>query len=138
MIQRCTNHNNKSYHNYGGREITVCKEWRKFENFLEDMGEPPKGYQIDRINNNEGYYQANCRWATRKQQQRNTRNNHLISYKGKIQCLSAWAEKIGIPYGTLKSRFYCNWSIEKALTTPVKKYKKYKRKKNGNRNKIAQ
>ncbi|MEK0337174.1 MAG: hypothetical protein QQN41_07060, partial [Nitrosopumilus sp.] len=52
MIQRCTNHNNKSYHNYGGRGIMVCKRWMKFKNFLEDMGEPPKGYQIDRINNN--------------------------------------------------------------------------------------
>jgi hypothetical protein len=73
MIQRCTNPNDKDYHYYGGRGITVYKRWLRFENFLKDMGERPEGYTIDRINNNKGYYKLNCRWATRSEQQKNKR-----------------------------------------------------------------
>ena len=67
MIQRCINPNHPSHSNYGGRGITVCERWEKFENFLEDMGEHPGiGYSIDRIDNSKGYCKENCRWATRK------------------------------------------------------------------------
>lgn len=73
MIQRCNNEKNKSFHNYGGRGIKVCKRWLKFENFLEDMGEPPKGLSIERINNDKGYSLQNCKWATPKEQANNKR-----------------------------------------------------------------
>jgi hypothetical protein len=122
MITRCTNPKNKSYSRYGGRGIKVCQRWRKFENFLEDMGEMPEGHQIDRINNNLGYCPENCRWATRTEQMRNTKRNHLITFRGKTQCLSAWAEKFNIKVQTLESRINkLGWSIEKSLTTPVGK-----------------
>lgn len=127
MIQRCTNPNDKRYKNYGGRGITVCKRWRNsFEKFLEDMGEPPtKEHSIDRINNNGNYCKSNCRWVTRKEQNRNKRNNRLITYKGKTQCLIEWAEEYNINYDTLWCRIYkYGWPIEKALTTPVKKRRK--------------
>ncbi len=124
VIQRCANSNNKDYHNYGGRGITMCKRWLKFENFLEDMGEPPAGKSIDRIDNNKGYYKSNCRWATRKQQNRNKRNNRLITFNGKTQCLPAWAEETGINIRTLWSRINRGWSTEKTLTTPVRRKKK--------------
>lgn len=125
MIQRCTNPNFKQYKDYGGRGITVCERWNKFENFLEDMEEAPKGLQLDRINNNKEYYKENCRWATKKQQHRNTRKNHLETYDGKIQCIAAWAEKFNINTSTLISRInILGWSIKKALTTPVRKCKR--------------
>lgn len=62
FVARCTNPNHRSWKNYGGRGITVCEEWRAFENFYRDMssGYAP-GLQIDRINNNAGYYKENCR-----------------------------------------------------------------------------
>lgn len=124
VIQRCTNPNNRHYHNYGGRKINVCKRWLKFDNFLEDMGEPLEGLLLDRINNNKGYYKSNCRWATRKQQNRNTRKNHLKTYGGRTQCIAAWAEEYGMKYMTLWQRIRkLDWSIEKALTTPVKQRK---------------
>lgn len=75
MIQRCSNPNNHKYSLYGGRGITVCWEWTDFANFYRDMGDPPRGYSIDRINNNGNYEAANCRWATAKQQANNTRRN---------------------------------------------------------------
>lgn len=74
MIQRCTNPKHPKWKDYGGRGIKVCKRWRKFENFLADMGlRPSPELSLDRKNNNKGYYKSNCRWATAKEQQANTR-----------------------------------------------------------------
>ncbi len=125
IVQRCTNPNNSRYKDYGGRGITVCERWMKFKNFLEDMGESPKGYQIDRIDNNKEYCKSNCQWVTSKTNNRNKRNNHLEIFNGKTQCLSAWAEEFNINPDTLRYRVVkLNWSIEKALMTPVGKHKK--------------
>lgn len=136
MIERCTNPKNKSYKNYGGREnpITVCERWsnknpKGFKNFLEDMGECPNRLTLDRINNNLGYFKENCKWSSRKEQARNTRQNHIISFDNKIECLTDMAEKYEINRGTLSSRINrYGWSIKRALTTPVRKHKKYKNK----------
>ena len=122
MLQRCNNPNFPDYFNYGGRGIKVCDNWLEFENFLKDMGECPSGYQIDRINNDGDYCKENCRWATRKEQNRNKRNVRLISFKNKRQCLHAWAEEYGFNPKTLWHRLYTlKWSIKKALTTPTKR-----------------
>lgn len=114
MIQRCCNPNNPNYHRYGGRGVSVCTEWRNsFETFLRDMGQPPTGYSIDRIDNEGPYSRANCRWATEKQQQRNKRSNRLITSNGKTQSLAAWSEETGIDYLTLHSRLKRHWPIER-------------------------
>lgn len=120
--QRCTNPKVECYKNYGGRGITICERWLKFENFLKDIGKRPgKQYSIDRIDNNLGYYKNNCRWATKKEQQRNMRSNLMITFNNKIQCLTDWATEYKIPYTTLWHRLYkFNWSVEKALTTPAR------------------
>lgn len=76
MIERCHRETHNSYHNYGGRGITVCQRWREsFFNFLEDMGEKPEGMSIERIDNDQGYSKANCKWSTWKEQCRNKRNS---------------------------------------------------------------
>jgi hypothetical protein len=73
MVQRCTNPNNADYDNYGGRGITVCEDWYSFENFFADMGVPPPGLTLDRIDNDGNYEPSNCRWATYSVQLQNRR-----------------------------------------------------------------
>jgi hypothetical protein len=116
MRQRCTHPFARSYKNYGGRGITVCKRWRKFENFLKDMGVRPPGKTIERINNDAGYTKANCRWATRAEQSVNRRNNRLLTFRNKTQPMSVWAKELNIRYQTVFNRKKLGWSDERALS----------------------
>lgn len=113
---RCLNTNYKRFKDYGGRGITVCDRWLKFDNFLEDMGEVPNGRSIDRIDNNKGYYKENCRWATPKEQSSNTRDTVFLTYKNETLSVIQWSRKIGINAGTLRDRIHRGWSIEKTLS----------------------
>lgn len=123
MIGRCNNPNRKDYHYYGGRGIRVCDRWRNsFKNFLVDMGHPPTDkHTLDRINNNKGYCTENCRWATMKEQCRNRRNNRLVTYQGKTQTLTDWAEETKIAYDTLRARLNRGWSTERTLSKLTRK-----------------
>ena len=118
--RRCYTKGFKQYADYGGRGITVCDRWMKFENFLGDMGKRPVGMSLDRIDNNKGYSKENCRWATEFEQKRNTRRNRWITFNGETKCLQDWADGIGIKANTLINRLNrSNWPLEKALTTPA-------------------
>lgn len=78
MIQRCYNPDSASYSHYGARGIKVCESWLEFDGFYEDMFSSwSKGLEIDRIDNNSGYWPDNCRWATRSQNCQNTRSTKL-------------------------------------------------------------
>lgn len=115
MKVRCTNSSAPNYGNYGGRGISVCDRWMDFKNFLADMGERPPGTTLDRIDNDGNYTPENCRWADDVTQHRNTRANVNLTYKGKTQCLAAWADELGIRRNTLQKRIAKGWSIQSAL-----------------------
>jgi len=74
MRERCYYPTHPRYIDYGGRGVLVCDRWRQFDAFLEDMGVRPDGMTLDRIDVNDHYYPANCRWATPLQQRWNRRN----------------------------------------------------------------
>ena len=124
MRNRCFNSNNKSFAYYGGRGISVCDEWNEFLNF--EKWAIRNGFEenltLDRIDVNGNYEPKNCRWISQKEQMRNTRSNHLLAYNGYTKTMAEWAEVTGIPYSTLKQRINkYNYSVEKALTKPLKK-----------------
>lgn len=129
MKQRCHDPNHISYKWYGGRTskpIIVCDRWENsVENFFKDVSKLPHfgevGYTLDRIDVNGDYEPNNVRWATQKQQSNNKRNNRLITYNGKNQTISQWADEFGINYQTICSRLKRGWDIEKVLTTPIMK-----------------
>ena len=74
MIQRCENPNYLGYKNYGGRGIKVCERWHSFENFYADVGDRPEDKTLDRWPDNDGDYEpTNWRWATRHEQNLNSR-----------------------------------------------------------------
>lgn len=120
MLKRCQNPNSPNFNDYGGRGITVCERWQKFENFLEDMGEKPEGLTLERIDNNKGYYKENCRWATRKEQANNTRKNIRLTYNGKTQSVIQWAKEMGMSQNVIYYRISSGWPVEKTLTTHLK------------------
>lgn len=96
--RRCYNKNEKAFINYGGRGISICEEWRNdFKSFYNWA--IANGYQenltIDRIDVNGNYEPINCRWTDMKTQQRNRRNNHLVTFNGETKCIAEWAEILG-------------------------------------------
>jgi hypothetical protein len=119
MKYRCHSAKHPSHHRYGGRGITVCERWHKFENFLQDMGERPEGMEIGRKDNDGGYFKGNCRWETPAQNSRNTSKNLILTFDGKSMCLTEWSEVCGIGTTTIKQRLLRGWSIQKSLTQPV-------------------
>lgn len=126
MIQRCINPNNRAYYNYGGRGITVCKEWLySFLNFKRDNPGWKSGLTLERTDNEKGYYKENCKWVTPKEQARNRRDNLYVEYNGEKRLLVELCEEHNMPYGLVYERIYrYNWSIEKALTTSTRKKRK--------------
>lgn len=119
--QRCLDKNSVSYHNYGGRGVTICDRWREdFAAFLADMGPAPsRRHTVEREDNDKGYEPGNCRWATRGEQSRNKRDNRLLTFKGKTQTVTDWAAELGINKSTLFHRLDGGWSAEQALTAAV-------------------
>ena len=115
MRDRCLNKNDPSYKNYGGRGVSICKEWNSFPNFLADMGHKPKGMTIDRINSDGNYEPSNCRWATPLEQANNRRTVIFLEYKGIRQSLADWARQLGIPRTTLYMRYLSNKSVAQIL-----------------------
>jgi hypothetical protein len=92
MVYRCRNPKSKWYPDYGGRGISVCKQWLSFKNFLADMGERPDGMTLERVDNNKGYSPANCRWATRSEQNKNRRLTATVQFYSNGQFVGTFNE----------------------------------------------
>lgn len=118
MKERCNNPNNKRYARYGARGIKVCEEWNSFENFYKwsiENGWSPE-MTIDRIDNDKGYSPENCRYVTRKVQNRNYSKNHNITYKGETMCLADWADRFGINRATILYRIKAGKTLDEVFS----------------------
>lgn len=123
MLGRCTQPSNPSYRHYKKLGITVCERWRKFENFLADMGARPDNTSLDRIDSTRNYEPRNCRWATKREQSNNRSDNRHFTYKGREYTLAELARATGADYGLLRSRLcrspHLQWTVEGAVETPT-------------------
>ena len=121
MKARCHNPNDPAFNHYGARGITVCDSWfNDFHAFLADMGKAPSAnHSIDRIDNNKGYSQDNCRWATKSEQNRNTRRTKMITHNGITKPLADWSDIVGLDQGLIWCRLLMGWSDSEAVSTPV-------------------
>lgn len=105
MKWRCLNPRNAAYKHYGGRGITICKRWHKFENFLEDMGKKPSAkHSLDRIDNNGNYEPGNCRWVTQAVQTRNTRRAIRLEVENIEMTLGVACRRYGISYTNISHK----------------------------------
>lgn len=119
MWARCTDKSHRYYADYGGRGIAVCKRWEKFDHFLVDMGVRPEGKTLNRINNNKGYNKANCKWSTWVEQHCNRRDNHMVTFRGRMQPIAAWAREYGLRYSTVLMRLSRGWAPHRAFTVKI-------------------
>jgi hypothetical protein len=122
MRRRCRDPNATGYKNYGDRGIKVCSEWEDFSVFrawaLETGWKP--GLTIERKKNHLGYSPENCEWTDRRHQNRNRRNNRLVTAWGETKCLAAWAdnERCQVSASALWKRLNRDWSVEDAISLP--------------------
>ena len=117
MRYRCNNPKKWQYKHYGARGVRVCERWESFPAFVEDMGERPPGYTLDRIDVNGNYEPSNCRWATQAEQMRNASSANLLTHNGETLCLTDWSIKTGISISGLRHRIALGWTVEEILTT---------------------
>ncbi len=118
MMKRCSDPTHPGYHNYGGRGIKVCDAWHDFPTFYRDRCPRPSAlHTLDRIDNDGDYSPENTRWATRKQQSNNRRDNHLITHEGLTLSVTAWSERLGISVGCIVKREKNGWKTSDILST---------------------
>lgn len=129
MKQRCVYKKHNRYHNYGAKGIKICDEWLNdyaaFRDWALVNGYDEKAKRgectLDRIDVDGDYEPSNCRWVSMKEQNVNKSSNHKLTYNGETRTLKEWADACGIAYSTIMSRLRYGWSIERALTYPVRK-----------------
>ena len=117
MKSRCENKGHQAYKFYGGRGIKVCESWHDFEVFYKDMGDPPNGMTLDRIDTTGSYCKENCRWADWHTQCNNKRSS--VRYNG--ESAKEASLRLGGSEDLVSNRIYLGWKKEDAFTRPVKK-----------------
>lgn len=124
MKNRCLNPNYSRYKDYGGRGIDISPTFMDFRKFYEwsISNGYQNGLQIDRINNNLGYSETNCRWVTPKINMRNKRDNRMIKAFGQTKTLSEWCEIFNMGSKTITHRIdKQGMAPEIALSTKTRK-----------------
>lgn len=125
MIKRCNISTTLDHEYYGGRGITVCERWRRFENFLLDMGQRPDGMTIERIDVNGNYEPSNCKWIPSNQQSDNTRRSFRITIDGAVRPLAVVCRERGLNRRRVYQRIaVLGWEVERAITEPARRQRR--------------
>jgi len=124
LRSRCNDKGYRYYHRYGGRGISICKDWTGrdgFKNFLREMGKKPTtAHSIDRIDNDGNYEPSNCKWATQKEQANNSTNIVMVDIGNGRQKLRDALEEYGVEPRTYYNRVHSQgWEIKRAIITPL-------------------
>ena len=122
---RCTNPRNKAYKNYGARGIQF--KFTSFDHFLQEMGIAPPRTTLERCDNDGHYEPGNCRWANATEQANNKRNNRRLTAFGRTRTLARWATELNISYYVVARRLALGWTIDDALTKPVRTLRRNRR-----------
>lgn len=123
MRRRCNNEKDAYYYNYGGRGITVCEKWQNnFKAFVEDMGERPQGFSLERLDNNKGYSPENCKWASRQEQQRNQRRSIKVVIEGKEYLAIDLSAKHNVKVDTIVRRAALGYSFNAVIANSNETY----------------
>lgn len=127
MLRRCYDQRDKRYLNYGGRGIRVCASWLAdravYYEWVFTNGWKP-GLSIERNNVNAGYSPENCSIIPMAAQQNNTTRSHRVEWNGETHTISEWARILGFPKQALQHRFTRNWTVEQAMTQPLRYWPK--------------
>ena len=121
MKARCYNQSCASYGNYGGRGITICKEWNNFETFANwalNSGYSPD-LTIDRIDNDSGYSPENCRWVSMAVQASNRRNNRRITFNSESLTVTQWGRKLGGSDSLIWNRLRRGWPPDRLIISQI-------------------
>lgn len=125
MRRRCLSKDSADYKRYGGRGIKICEEWNVYETFLKDMGRrPTKSHSIDRIDNDGDYTPKNCKWSTKKEQNRNRRSNRKLTIDGVTKLIVEWAEASGVRPINITNRLKLGWTPKEAVFTKERSCRK--------------
>lgn len=119
MRARCSSRRTPNFDRYGGRGIRVCERWLEcFQNFYADMGDPPEGKTLDRIDVNGNYEPTNCRWITPSEQMLNRRCTKRYLFQGHMLTLKEMSDLTGVKTVTLAYRLYQGWPDEQVGSKP--------------------
>jgi hypothetical protein len=124
ILKRCYNPKFKHYQYYGGKGVSVCKEWIGESGFINfRVWSMMNGYKddltLDRINGDGNYEPNNCRWVSMKVQNNNKKNNHFITINGETKTITQWSEEYNLEKGVLQKRIRSGWE-ESELLKPSK------------------
>ena len=121
MRRKCLNRKHYQFRLHGGRGVKVCARWDTFEGFLSDMGKAPGRMVLARKDLAQDFGPDNCVWAERGTHPTHQQRAPLYEMDGAEKTLREWCQKFDIAEGTVKSRLYYGWTLERALRAPIKK-----------------
>lgn len=125
--RKCNDTNNPLY---GGRGISMCEEWNSsiygfinFRNWANESGYDDSKRLI-RLNFDDNFYPANCRWGENGEESILKSNSRLIYYNGLRYTVSDFAKMINMDKTTVLNRLNNDWSVDDIVNKSTEETRK--------------